>query len=78
VQKSGSEAPYPDSLKASGIQGTVQLEATIDTGGCAHSVRVIRRLHPELDRLAKELVDSWKFRPATKDGRPVMVKVQIG
>jgi protein TonB len=77
VAKGSPSLPYPDSLKGSGIQGTVLLEAMVDTSGCAHDVRVIRKLHPKLDKLAKDTVNSWKFSPATKDGKPVMVIIQI-
>jgi TonB family protein len=55
----------------------VLVEAIIGEDGCTHGVRVVRKLHPKLDQLAKDTVDSWKFSPATKDGRPVMVKVRI-
>ena|ERR1700690_3235072 len=77
VEKGSKELPYPDSLRGSGIQGTVLIEAVIGVGGCASSVEVVRKLNPELDRLAKEAADSWKFKAATKDGKPVIIKVQI-
>jgi TonB family protein len=75
---SGEPSPYPDSLKGSGIQGTVLVDAVIGTNGCAESVTVVRKLHPELDNIAKHLVSSWKFQPAMKDGHPVKVLVRIG
>jgi len=73
----GKRMPYPDSLKGSGIQGIVLIQAVIGENGCTQSVRVVRKLHPKLDELAKEAVNSWKFSPATKDGKPVKVMVQI-
>ena len=77
VEKGSAELPYPDSLKGSGIQGTVGLEAIISENGCTNNVRVVRKLHPKLDQIAKQTVNSWKFKPAIKDGKPVMVMVQI-
>lgn len=77
VEKSNNELRYPDSLRGSGIQGTVGLEAVVDQGGCASGVRVVRKLHPELDKIAKDAVNSWKFHPAMKDGKLVIVKVPI-
>jgi|ERR1700674_588733 len=77
VEKGSAELPYPDSLRGSGIQGTVVLEAIIDEKGCTNNVRVVRKLHPILDDIAKGTVDSWKFKPATKDGKPVRVIVPI-
>ena len=76
VQPSGSPQ-YPDSLKGSGIQGTVIVEAVVNEKGCAESVRVVKNLNPQLDEIAKQSVNSWKFTPATKDGRPVAVMVRI-
>ncbi len=68
---------YPDSLKGSGIQGTVLLEAVIGEDGCTRTVTVVKKLDPQLDQIAKETVNSWKFSPAMKNGNPVMVKIQI-
>jgi TonB family protein len=70
-------AQYPDSLKGSGIQGTVLIRAIIGEDGCAQDVTVTRKLHPQLDEIAKETVSSWKFQPAQKDGKPVKVIIQI-
>jgi outer membrane biosynthesis protein TonB len=36
-----------------------------------------RKLNPQLDEIAKDTVDSWKFYPAQKDGKPVKVIVQL-
>jgi TonB family protein len=77
VEKDNAELRYPDSLKGSGIQGTVLIEAVIGKNGCAEDVKVVRRLHPELDDIAKQLVNSWKFQPAMKSGKPVKVLVRI-
>ena len=71
-----STVPYPESLKGSGIQGNVLVEAIVDTKGCTRSVRVVRKLYPELDKLAVQLVNSWKFEPAKKDGKAVAVIVR--
>ena len=77
VDKSGAGPRYPDSLKGSGIQGTVVVEATIGTDGCASDISVVRKLHPELDKIANQAVSSWKFKPAMKNGKPVKVLVHV-
>lgn len=76
VEKGGSPH-YPDSLKGSGIQGTVLIQAIVSEKGCTESVTVVQKLNPQLDEIAKQTVSSWKFSPATKDGKPVRVIVQI-
>lgn len=77
VERGNNEIPYPDSLRGSGIQGTVLVRAIIHEDGCVGMVDVTQELNPELDRIAKQTVKSWKFKPATKDGKPVTVMVQI-
>ena len=73
----GGSPHYPDSLKGSGIQGTVLIQAIVGEKGCTESVTVIRKLNPKLDEIAIQTVSSWKFSPATKDGKPVRVIVHI-
>ena len=75
--ESGGSPPYPESLKGSGIQGTVLLLADIGEDGCTKSVTVVQKLNPKLDELAKRAVASWKFSPAKKDDKPVRVLVRI-
>ena len=77
VEKGSTELRYPDSLKGTGIQGKVVLQAIIREDGCATDVTVVRKLHPELDKIAKETISSWRFKTAMKDGSPVRVKVRI-
>jgi TonB family protein len=77
VEKGNAEAAYPASLEGSGIQGAVLVNAVIGTDGCTENVTVVRKLHPELDKIAKRTVSSWKFQPAMKDGHPVKVLVRI-
>jgi len=77
VNTRGAEPHYPDSLKGSGIQGTVVVQATIGTDGCASNITVVEKLNPELDKIAEQHVSSWKFQPAMKKGKPVKVLVRV-
>ncbi len=53
------------------------LEIIVGTDGTVHSPRVVRSLGMGLDEKARERVMVWKFDPATKDGRPVAVVMNI-
>jgi TonB family protein len=68
---------YSKSAKNQGIQGTVTLSAVIGTDGKAHDVKVVKSLEPSLDANAVEVVKTWRFTPATKDGRPVATAIRL-
>ncbi len=68
---------YPEALKGSGIEGVVGLRVVIGENGCTEGVTVAKKLQPQLDKIAKEFVESRKFKPAMKDGKPVRVLVAM-
>ena len=53
--------------------GVVILETVIDEQGNVTDAKVLKGLPMGLDRQAVEAVKTWKFKPATRDGRPVPV-----
>jgi TonB family protein len=61
------------------IQGSVWLEAVVLETGDVGEVQISRSLDAEygLDRQAILATEKWKFRPGTKDGKPVAVLVTI-
>ena len=60
------------------IQGSVVLEAVIQSDGTPRDIRVIRSLHPGgLDRQAVLAVEQWRFGPGRFNGVPVDVLVSI-
>ena len=61
------------------IQGSVVLEAVIDTDGKPTNITVARSLDPTygLDANAISAFEAWRFKPATKDGKPVPMLVSI-
>jgi protein TonB len=64
---------YPEAAQRAGIEGVVVLKATIDARGLLHDLRVLRGVDPLLDEAALAAVRKWRFRPATRGGRPVQV-----
>ncbi|MGH9457117.1 MAG: energy transducer TonB [Thermoanaerobaculia bacterium] len=71
------EAAWPDELRERGIQGTVDLEALIDRNGRVVQARVVKGLHPVLDRNAVAAIRQWRFEPTVVDGLPVPVLAQF-
>jgi hypothetical protein len=56
---------------------TVRLWVIVAPDGMARVPRVIEGLGPELDALAKAVVESWLFTPGCKDGKSVWTDTQI-
>lgn len=56
------------------IQGICVLGLTVDEHGSVRDVHVTRSLDKRLDQTAIDALKQWKFKPATKDGKPVAVR----
>ena len=67
---------YPDSARAAGTQGTVQLQALVKTDGTVADVRVTVSV-PGLDEAAKACIRQWTFKPGMAGGKPVEAWVGI-
>ena len=72
-----ASAPYTDYALNQRIEGTVVLMALVRQDGSIGAVSVSRNLEESLDRSASRAVRTWKFDPATRDGKPVVVVVEI-
>ncbi len=71
------EPEYSDEARKAKYQGNVLLWAVIGADGHPRDVRVQRSLGMGLDQKAIDAVKTWRFSPATKDGQPVAVQVNI-
>ncbi len=68
---------YTKSAMQRKVQGVVYMEAIVRPDGNVGDVRVIGSLDSELDEEALRTVKRWKFSPATLEGKPVSVIVEI-
>ena len=61
------------------VQGIVEVEAIVMTDGTVGQVQIVRSLDDRfgLDEKAIEAVKRWRFRPGTRQGKPVAVLVNI-
>ena len=70
---------YTREAMQQGIQGSVWMETVVLESGSVGEVQISKSLDAEygLDRQAIEATKRWKFKPGTKDGRPVAFRVTI-
>ena len=67
---------YPPLARTARVEGTVILEAVLDTEGRVREARVLRSV-PLLDAAALEAVQQWTFTPTRLNGDPVPVVLTV-
>jgi protein TonB len=70
---------YTAAAREAGIQGTVLMSTVVKADGTVGDVKVIESLDSELglDNQAVEAVKQWTFKPGTREGKPVAVRVAV-
>lgn len=73
------KADYTPEAKAARIEGTVLLNVVVLADGAIGEVTVARSLDRTLglDRQAVNAMKQWEFKPGTKDGKPVPVRINV-
>jgi len=67
---------YVDRARREKINGSVVVSMIVTAEGKVRDVKVIKGLDPDLDKQAVAAVRTWKFEPATKDGKAVAVHLK--
>jgi len=68
---------YSDEARNAKFQGTVVLWLIVGADGQVKKIAVIRSIGYGLDEKAVEAVTNWRFQPATKQGQPVPVEINV-
>ena len=68
---------YSDAARSAMFQGMVVLSVVVGPDGQVHNPALVRCAGLGLDEKAVEKVLTWKFKPGTKDGKPVAVAVSV-
>jgi TonB family protein len=68
---------YSEPARKAKLNGTVLLAVAVNASGNVDAVKVVCALEPGLDQNAANAVKQWKFTPATKDGEPVPVQIEV-
>jgi len=68
---------YPDLARRAGIDGTVELEVSIDATGKVTDVEVVRGLPLGLSQAAADAVHQWTYKPARTAAGPVATRKSV-
>jgi protein TonB len=70
---------YTPEAKKAGIQGNVEMSVVVKDDGTVGDVRVSKSLDEKygLDAQAVNAMKQWLFKPGSKDGKPVPVRVSV-
>jgi len=71
------KAEYTDEARRAGITGEVVLEIVVRRDGSVGDVKLLRGLGGGLNDRARQAVKQWRFAPATRQGTPVDVIVEV-
>ncbi|MGA2578767.1 MAG: energy transducer TonB [Bryobacteraceae bacterium] len=71
------EPEFSEEARKAKLQGVVELYGEVDTNGRLRNIRVTRGLGLGLEEKAIEAVKQWRFRPGTRDGKPVVAAAAI-
>lgn len=73
-----TEMHYPEEAKKAGIQGRVILQFIVEKDGTPVQPRIIRNIHPLLDKEALRIIRKMpKWTPGKQDGKPQRVLYTI-
>ena len=65
---------YSDEARLAKLEGSVLLSVVVNADGSPGEIRVRRPLGLGLDEIAVANARTWKFRPGTRNGKPVAVR----
>jgi TonB family protein len=71
------EPEFTEAARRAHVQGTVVFNVVVDKTGQITRIRIVRPLGMGLDEQAVEALKTWRFKPATRNGEPVAVEMNI-
>jgi len=74
---STQDPSYTEAARRSGLQGVAVLQAIVNENGFPEMLEIVRGLGQGLDLQAILAVSHWKFKPATRDGKPLAVVINV-
>ena len=72
-----AQAEFSDEARKKQINGACLVSLVVDAQGMPRDLRIEKSIDPVLDRNALIAISEYRFKPASKDGIPVPVKIEI-
>jgi protein TonB len=67
---------YPATAKRNGIKGIVKIEYIVNERGLVENITIIESPDRILSEATSDVIRVTRFEPASKDGRPVKVRMR--
>lgn len=74
---SAPDPEYSVQARENRIQGTVEMSVVVGPDGLVRESKVEKSLGYGLDEQALKALQQWRFEPATVDGKPVAVRINV-
>jgi TonB family protein len=71
------EPAFSEIAKYEEFQGVVLVNVVVGSDGKVHRFRLLRPLGMGLDEISRSTLQTWRFQPATRNGQPVAVEMNI-
>ena len=68
---------FSEEARKAKYQGSVLIHVIIDANGTPQDLKVTKALGLGLDEKAIQAVQTWRFKPGLKDGKPVNVEATV-
>jgi TonB family protein len=72
-----SEPEYTEEARRAGVNSTVTLSLVVNEDGAAEDIRVVRGAGFGLDESAVHAIKSWRFEPASREGKPFKASTHV-
>jgi len=73
VPLSMTPPPYPKEAQRTATQGTVRVGFVIGVDGTVERIEILQSAGQVLDQACIDAVKTWRFAPATRNGKPTKV-----
>jgi len=68
---------YTEEAREANFSGSVEVGVTVDENGRPSNIRVVRGVGMGLDEEAVEAVRHYRFKLATRGGKPMSMNIQV-